>query len=75
MRTLVYDCSGRIDWTDVALPDLQDVRDATVRVDAVTICGTTLRFLTRDVLRSSAAASLARSSRDRISGRFAKPVA
>ena len=49
MRTLVYRCSGRIDWTDVALPDLQDVRDAIVRVDAVTICGTTLRFLTRDV--------------------------
>ena len=39
-----------LDWTDVALPDLQDARYAIVRVDALTICGTTLHFLTGDVL-------------------------
>ena len=51
MATLVYDGSGNLDWTDVTLPDLHgtDVRDAIVRVDAVTICGTTLHFLKGDV--------------------------
>ena len=45
MKALVYDGPGRIDWTDVPLPQLQEPRDAIVRVDAVTICGTDLHIL------------------------------
>ena len=48
-KALVYDGSGHIDWTDVALPELQDVRDAIVRVDAVTLWGTDLHILKGDV--------------------------
>ena len=49
MKALVYEGPGCITWTDVALPQLQDPRDAIVRVDAVTICGTDLHILKGDV--------------------------
>jgi len=49
MKALVYSGPGRIDWTEVPLPELQDPRDAIVRVDATTICGTDLHILRGDV--------------------------
>jgi alcohol dehydrogenase len=49
MKALVYQGAGRSAWTDVPLPTLQDPRDAVVRVDAVTICGTDLHILRGDV--------------------------
>ena len=45
MKALVYRGPGVIDWADVALPKMHDSRDAIVRVDAVTICGTDLHIL------------------------------
>ncbi len=49
MKALVYSGPDSIAWTDVPLPELQDPRDAIVRVDAVTICGTDLHILKGDV--------------------------
>jgi alcohol dehydrogenase len=49
MKALTYDGPGRVLWTDVPLPRLQDPRDAVVRVDATTICGTDLHILKGDV--------------------------
>ena len=49
MKALVYGGPGAMEWTDVALPQLRDPRDAIVRVDAVTICGTDLHILKGDV--------------------------
>ena len=49
MKALVYRGPGAIEWTDVALPEFSDPRDAIVRVDAVTICGTDLHILKGDV--------------------------
>ena len=49
MKALVYDGPGRIGWTEVPLPQSQGPRDAIVRVDAVTICGTDLHILKGDV--------------------------
>ena len=37
MKALVFDGPQQIQWTDVPLPQLQDPRDAIVRVDAATI--------------------------------------
>jgi alcohol dehydrogenase len=49
MKALVYGGPGTMEWTDVALPEMHDARDAIVRVDAVTICGTDLHILKGDV--------------------------
>jgi len=49
MKALVYGGPGAMEWTDVALPEMHDARDAIVRVDAVTICGTDLHILKGDV--------------------------
>ena len=49
MKALVYGGPGHVEWKDVDLPDLQDPRDAIVRVDATTICGTDLHILRGDV--------------------------
>jgi alcohol dehydrogenase len=49
MKALVYQGSGQSAWTDVPLPELQDPRDAIVRVDATTICGSDLHILKGDV--------------------------
>jgi alcohol dehydrogenase len=49
MKALVYGGAGQRSWTDVALPELRDPRDAIVQVDAVTICGTDLHILRGDV--------------------------
>jgi alcohol dehydrogenase len=49
MKALVYQGAGQSAWTDVPLPELQDPRDAIVRVDATTICGSDLHILKGDV--------------------------
>ncbi|MBM7797670.1 alcohol dehydrogenase [Microlunatus panaciterrae] len=49
MKALVDGGPGNKSWETVALPDLVDDRDAIVRVDAVTICGTDLHILKGDV--------------------------
>jgi alcohol dehydrogenase len=49
MRALVYHGPGQKAWEEVPKPTLQDDRDALVRVDAVTICGTDLHILKGDV--------------------------
>jgi alcohol dehydrogenase len=49
MKALVYHGPGRHSWEDVPAPTLIDDRDALVRVDAVTICGTDLHILKGDV--------------------------
>jgi alcohol dehydrogenase len=49
MKGLVYGGPGVRSWTDVPDPRIQDPRDAVIRVDAVTICGTDLHILGGDV--------------------------
>ncbi len=49
MKALVYHGPGRKQWTDVPTPEIVDSKDAIVRVDAVTICGTDLHILKGDV--------------------------
>jgi len=49
MKALVYRGPGVKEWIDVPLPEMHDPRDAIVRVDAVTICGTDLHILKGDV--------------------------
>ena len=49
MKALVYSGPGRKEWTQVPDPGITDDRDAIVRVDAVTICGTDLHILKGDV--------------------------
>jgi alcohol dehydrogenase len=49
MKGLVYGGPGRRSWTDVPDATIQDPRDAVIRVDAVTICGTDLHILGGDV--------------------------
>jgi alcohol dehydrogenase len=49
MKALVYGGPGEKSWTDKADPVLADPRDALIRVDAVTICGTDLHILKGDV--------------------------
>ncbi|MBV9795626.1 MAG: zinc-dependent alcohol dehydrogenase family protein [Actinobacteria bacterium] len=49
MKALVYGGPGRKSWTQVPDPEIKDDRDAIVRVDAVTICGTDLHILKGDV--------------------------
>ncbi|MEV0895395.1 zinc-dependent alcohol dehydrogenase family protein [Actinoplanes sp. NPDC049802] len=49
MKGLVYGGSGRRSWTEIPDPEVRDARDAVIRVDAVTICGTDLHILGGDV--------------------------
>ncbi|SCG69083.1 zinc-dependent alcohol dehydrogenase family protein [Micromonospora halophytica] len=49
MKALVYGGPGEKSWKDVPDPRLAGPRDAIVRVDAVTICGTDLHILGGDV--------------------------
>ncbi|WNV84839.1 zinc-dependent alcohol dehydrogenase family protein [Umezawaea sp. Da 62-37] len=49
MKALVYHGPGKRSWDEVPRPELRDVSDAVVRVDAVTICGTDLHILKGDV--------------------------
>ncbi|MDY7090014.1 MAG: zinc-dependent alcohol dehydrogenase family protein [Actinomycetota bacterium] len=49
MKGLVYGGPGVRSWTEIPDPIIQDPRDAIIRVDAVTICGTDLHILGGDV--------------------------
>lgn len=49
MKGLVYGGPGQRSWTDVPDAHIEDARDAVIRVDAVTICGTDLHILGGDV--------------------------
>jgi alcohol dehydrogenase len=49
MRAMVYHGPGDKAWEEVPDPEITDDRDAIVRVDAVTICGTDLHILKGDV--------------------------
>jgi alcohol dehydrogenase len=49
MKALVYGGPGKKSWTDVPDAVIRDPRDAVIRVDAVTICGTDLHILGGDV--------------------------
>jgi alcohol dehydrogenase len=49
MKAMVYGGPGVKDWTEVPDPTIIDPRDAIIRVDAVTICGTDLHILKGDV--------------------------
>ncbi|MFG1605172.1 zinc-dependent alcohol dehydrogenase family protein [Actinoplanes sp. NPDC049265] len=49
MKALVYGGPGVKSWTEVPDPVVSDPRDAIIRVDAVTICGTDLHILGGDV--------------------------
>jgi alcohol dehydrogenase len=49
MKALVFNGPGAKSWTDVPDPTVTDPRDAVIRVDAVTICGTDLHILGGDV--------------------------
>jgi alcohol dehydrogenase len=49
MHALVYHGPGRKAWEDVPKPEIIDSKDAIVRVDATTICGTDLHILKGDL--------------------------
>jgi alcohol dehydrogenase len=49
MKGLVYQGSGHRRWTDLPDAKIRDPRDAVIRVDTVTICGTDLHILGGDV--------------------------
>jgi alcohol dehydrogenase len=49
MKALVYGGPGQRTWTEVGDPKITDPRDAIIRVDTVTICGTDLHILKGDV--------------------------
>jgi alcohol dehydrogenase len=49
MKALVYEGPGQKSWTEVPDPSITEPRDAIIRVDAVTICGTDLHILAGDV--------------------------
>lgn len=49
MKALVYEGPGRKSWRDVPDPKLKTGRDAIVRIDTTTICGTDLHILKGDV--------------------------
>jgi alcohol dehydrogenase len=49
MKGLVYGGPGTRSWTEIPDPVIQEPRDAVIRVDAVTICGTDLHILAGDV--------------------------
>jgi alcohol dehydrogenase len=49
MRAMVYRGPGSKSWTEVDDPEITDERDAIVRVDATTICGSDLHILAGDL--------------------------
>ncbi len=49
MKAMVYEGPGKRTWTDVSDPKISDPRDAIIKVDTVTICGTDLHILKGDV--------------------------
>ena len=49
MKALVYEGPGQKSWKDVPDPRIQEPRDAIVRIDSTTICGTDLHILKGDV--------------------------
>ena len=49
MKALVYGGPGKIDWTDVPDPQIQQPTDVIVRIETTTICGTDLHILKGDV--------------------------
>ncbi len=49
MKALVYEGAGQKSWTEIADPVIVDPRDAIIKVDTVTICGTDLHILGGDV--------------------------
>ncbi len=49
MKALVYGGPGDRSWIEVPDPGIVDPRDALIRVDAVTVCGTDLHILAGDV--------------------------
>ena len=49
MKALVYGGPGQRGWTETADPKILDPRDAIIKVDTVTICGTDLHILGGDV--------------------------
>lgn len=49
MKALVYEGPGQKSWKDVPDPSIQDPRDAIVKIDTTTICGTDLHILKGDV--------------------------
>ncbi|WP_127508547.1 zinc-dependent alcohol dehydrogenase family protein [Actinoplanes solisilvae] len=49
MKGLVYGGPGARSWTEIPDPAITDPKDAIIRVDAVTICGTDLHILGGDV--------------------------
>lgn len=49
MKALVYEGPGEKTWTDRPDPSITDPRDAIVRIDTTTICGTDLHILGGDV--------------------------
>jgi alcohol dehydrogenase len=49
MKGLVYGGAGRRTWMEIPDAHVRDPRDAVVRIDAVTICGTDLHILAGDV--------------------------
>ncbi|MEU8820536.1 zinc-binding dehydrogenase [Actinoplanes sp. NPDC048796] len=48
MKGLVYGGPGTRSWTEVPDPRIQDPKDAIIRIDAVTTCGTDLHILGGD---------------------------
>jgi alcohol dehydrogenase len=54
MKALVYGGPSQKSWEQVPDPEMSDDRDAIVRVDAVTICGTDLHILKGDVPETEA---------------------
>ena len=49
MKALVYEGPGQKSWKDVPDPRVTDPRDAIVKIDTTTICGTDLHILKGDV--------------------------
>jgi alcohol dehydrogenase len=49
MKGFVYGGTGQRTWTEVPDAHVRDPRDAVIRIDAVTICGTDLHILAGDV--------------------------
>lgn len=49
MKALVYEGPGQKSWKDVPDPQIQEPRDAIVKIDTTTICGTDLHILKGDV--------------------------
>lgn len=53
MKALVYEGPGEKSWTERPDPEIEDPRDAIIRVDTTTVCGTDLHILAGDVPAAS----------------------